>query len=319
MNSGRNLRDRWWIHSFRKIIGDNGQVFATKSEDHLELLVEDMHKRSPKCVILGTGDGGLCKFIGLLVKYWPAEKEKPSIALVDRSTFGVVAKQCNAPRKRNEVKAYLEHIIKDEGIYRQNIDFMKVRDNNGIETYGFSFGIGAVVTLLEEIYKRKTWKMARVALILGRLRFSKMFREQYYSLFNQKTGLNVQVNVEGQIQSYDDEYLAVMAQTIKSSGLRGSETFYRAQERTGHFHVRGVAEELKEVMRLKNMAKIYSGSVFGKLDQQTAMASIRSEEAFAYQMNGDLEFRTNGHTLPYMANSVEITHGVTLQFLKAAI
>lgn len=319
MNSGKNLRDRWRIHKFRKIVGDNGQVFATKSEDQLELIVEDMHKRRPKCAILDTGDGGLCKFISLLVKYWPASEEMPSIALVDGSTFGVVAKQCNVPKKRKDVKKYIEQIIADEGIYRQNIDFIKVRDNNGIETYGFSFGVGTVVTLLEEVYKRKTWKMARVGLILARLRFSKMFREQYYALFNQKTNFNVQVNVDGQIQSYDDEYLAIMAQTIKSIGLRGSETFYRAQERTGYFHVRGVAEELKEVMRLKNMARIYSGLPFGKLDEQTDITTISSEEPFPYQMNGDLEFRTNGHIIPYLANRVTIEHGKTFQFLKAAI
>ncbi|MBU2638482.1 MAG: hypothetical protein KJ955_05905 [Nanoarchaeota archaeon] len=317
MNSGKNRRGDLRTRKFRKIVGDNGQVFATKTVDQLELIVEDMPKRRPKSVIIDTGDGGLGIFISLLVKtYGPKLEELPSIAVLGGGSFEFFAKQCNAPKKRKDVKKYIEQIIKDEGIYRQNIDFMKITDNKGIESYGFNFGVGAVVTLLEEIYKHKTWKWAGVAFVLTKLYLSRNTKGPYYQIFNQKTPLEVAISSGEDVQRFDGDYFALMAQTIKSIGLRGSETFYIAQERAGYFHARGVTEELGEVMKLTNLAKIYSGSVFGKPDMQANSMSLRSEEQFPYTVNGELESRTNGHTVPYLANEVEVKHGVTLKIIK---
>ena len=56
-NSGKNLRDKRRIYHLRKLIGDDGQVFATTSVEHLEELVADLYDdMNPSKVIIDGGD-----------------------------------------------------------------------------------------------------------------------------------------------------------------------------------------------------------------------------------------------------------------------
>ncbi|MDI6736887.1 MAG: hypothetical protein QME12_00020 [Nanoarchaeota archaeon] len=323
MNSWKNIRNRFRIRGFKRIVGDDGEVLATKSVEHLEAVVGDLYKRyHPKNVILDTGDGGVCRFVGFLKKYWPEAEGYPDIGLLRGGRFNVLARQCRVRKKK--VRDYIMRIISREGIDKQPIDFLKVEDNNGIESYCFSFGTGAVVTLLEEVYKRKRLGWAGVAFVMGRLYSSMIHDGGYYRMFNQKTEMKVAADVSGAEQHYEGNYLALMAQTIRSIGIPWSETFYRVQDgnkSAGQFHARGVTSELEELMKIPTLARIYFGwPLEGEnLDTLASSLHISSEKPVRYQVNGELSYRTKRRTLLYEANTFDIEHGVTLQFLKEAI
>lgn len=316
MNSWRNIRDRLRVYWFKKIIGNDGEVFATKSVEHLERVMQDLPRSRPKTVILDTGDGGVCRYAGLLVKHWSKPQPYPELAVLRGGRFNFLARQCGVRKKRRDLKEYIRRIISNEGVERQPIDFMRIKDNNDVENYGFSFGLGAVVTLLEEVYKRKRWGWAGVVRVMGRLYVSRFWEGGYYSRFNKKTALEAVVNADGQEQHYDGNYLMLMAQTIKSIGLARSETFYKVQEgdkSAKKFHTRGLTCKLTEAMRIINIAKIYDGSKFGSLDTLADSLCISSERPVRYQINGELNYRVKKRPQPYEAHRIDIEQGITLE------
>ena len=67
-----------------------------------------------------------------------------------------------------------------------------------LKKYGFSFGIGAPVKLLEETYKRKQWKGVRVAMIIGNV----LLKGKYYKKFAQEIPLKINAGLNGNSKDY---------------------------------------------------------------------------------------------------------------------
>jgi hypothetical protein len=213
---------------------------------------------------------------------------------------------------------------KEEDLFYQDIDFMRITDNNNVESYGFTFGVGAPITLLEESYKHKKWKAVQVSFIIARLLCSKIFgsskiwREKYYNLFNQKEHLHIYAGTNGNTVEWDSDFLGVMAQSIKSLGLPKSKMFYRAQQSAGNFHALGTSADLIDLVPY--FIPMYLGKkVPGMdIDVQTNYFSVSSEKPIRYQVNGELEYFVENESKKYSANQITVEHGLTLKIIKAA-
>lgn len=325
LNSGKNLRDRFRIHRMRKFVGERGEVYATTSVDQLEMIMSEMptmYGTEEIRIISDGGDGMQCQIVKLMSKYWPKEKPLPSLGILPGGTINVLAKECGIKKGKKYMKGILESRV-DELFY-QDIDFMKITDNNNVESYGFTFGVGAPITLLEESYKRKRWKSAQVGFIIARLLCSKIFgsskiwREKYYNLFNQKQHIHAYAGTNGSAVEWDADFLGIMAQSIKSIGLPKSKMFYRAQQSAGNFHALGTSAELIDV--LPYTLPMYLGKkVPGMdIDVQTNYFSVYSEQPIKYQVNGELEYFVGKEARRYSANQITVEHGLTLKIIKAA-
>ncbi len=308
--SGKNLRNKLREKKLRSYLGDNGHLYSTKSFDELEKIVSGLHKDNPEKIILDSGDGGITVFLSLLKKYWPQEKELPLFGLIPGGTFNLLSKQC----KIKKPKKYIKDIVNanNDEIYSQEVDMVKVTDDRDMVSYGFNFGLGSLVTLLEEYYKHKRLKHLKVGWILGRIMFSKMFRQKYYDHFAKQTPLEVMANVKGIKQDYSKDYLGIAVQTIKSIGMKFSKPFYKAQEKSGTFHAMGTGMELRDLL-------FYSlPFYFGKpvpnmdLDLQTESLVIESARPIKYQVNGELDLMGK----PYFANRMQVEHGLSLNIIK---
>ncbi|MFH1065490.1 MAG: diacylglycerol kinase family protein [Nanoarchaeota archaeon] len=321
-NSGKNLRDNFRIHRMRKFIGDRGEVFATSSVEQLELIVSEIYKYKPKQIISDGGDGTQCHIVKLLKQYWPETEALPALGILPGGTINVLAKECGIKKSKKYMKSILES--REDELFYQDIDFMKITDNNNVESYGFTFGVGAPITLLEESYKRKRWKAAQVGFIIARLLCSKIFgsskiwREKYYNLFNQKQHMHVYAGTNGAAIEWDLDFLGIMAQSIKSLGLPKSKMFYRAQQSAGNFHALGTTSELIDLVPY--FIPMYLGKkVPGMdIDVQTSYLSVSSEQPIKYQVNGELEHFVNNEAKRYSANRITAEHGLTLKIIKAA-
>jgi len=319
-NSGMNLRDKYRVNSFRKLLANNGRVYSTKSIEHLELVVRNLHKHNPDSIVIDGGDGSWTSFLSVLMKYWPEDKKLPPFGLMPGGTFNILSKQCGVKRQK-----YLEEIIKarDDELYMDEIDMFHVKDDKGLDSYGFSFGVGAPVTLLEEVYKRKRMKYLRIGFMALRLLVSRVFRNKYYQLFNQKTPLDVKALVkktdnggqEFEEKDYSGEYLGMLAQTIEGLGIKfGKKAFYKAN-RPKHFHAMGTEMNIGTFMDyawpfmrgqpIPNMG----------LDVQTNKLTIRSENPIRYQVNGEMDFFGE----PYCANEISVEHGLTVEIIKPSL
>jgi len=310
MKSGKNIRDKYRVNQLRKILDNDGHLYATKEIDDLEKRVSDLHKKDPECIILDSGDGGITVFLSLLKKYWPEEKLLPPIGLMPGGTFNVLSKECEIKKPKKYLKDLLNAEIKDLS-YRE-IDILKISDNNDLTSYGFSFGVGGPITLLDEFYKRKRLKHVRVAFMFARLLFSRVFRQKYYELFNKKTPLKIKTNVEGEELEFNGNYLGVMAQTIKPAGFKFSKTFYKADSRQSYFHTMGTQIELGTFIDYL-WPFIRGRKIPGMdLDVQTNNLQITSEEQINYQVNGELDLMNK----LYFANQINLEHGLTLKVIQ---
>ncbi|MDD4878102.1 MAG: diacylglycerol kinase family protein [Candidatus Nanoarchaeia archaeon] len=321
-NSGKNLRDKFRIHRMRKFVGDRGEVFATSSVEQLEFIVSELYRHKPKQIISDGGDGTQCQIVKLLNKYWPKAEPLPALGILPGGTINILAKECGIKKGKKYMKGVLES--KEEDLFYQDIDFMRIRDSNNVESYGFTFGLGAPIVLLEEYYKRKKWKAAQVGFILGRLLLSKIFgssklwRERYYNLFNQKQHIHAYAGTNGSAVEWDADFLGIMAQSIKSLGLPKSKMFYRAQQSTGNFHAMGTSAELIDLVPY--FVPMYLGKKIPgmDIDVQTSYFSVSSEQPIKYQVNGELEYFVGNEAKKYSANSISVEHGLTLKIIKAA-
>ncbi|MFA5888502.1 MAG: diacylglycerol kinase family protein, partial [Candidatus Nanoarchaeia archaeon] len=88
-NSGKNLRDKFRIYRMRNFVGDRGEVFATSSVEHLELIVSEIYRYRPTRIISDGGDGTQCQIVKLLKKYWPANEPLPALGILPGGTINV--------------------------------------------------------------------------------------------------------------------------------------------------------------------------------------------------------------------------------------
>ncbi|MBI5398791.1 hypothetical protein HZB03_04975 [Candidatus Woesearchaeota archaeon] len=342
LNSRKNRRDKdkSRIKHLRKIVGSHGIVFPTKSlDDLLEHAIPFIQKYKPDVVASDSGDGGLVPLITALVEQngVPIRCDNgckkgyfPYIAPTAGGTQNVFSKRCGLTTKR-EVTSYLTEIVQaksKEELFVENFDLMKIEDDRGLSMYGFTFGVGMPVTLLEEYYKNKDARYVRIAWLVTRCITSYLFykakkgfglqpRKEAHFYAQQIKNFYEIMNVKFPIRVNSEEaqdYLAIMAQTIPSIGMTWSNMFYRAEKAQRQFHVLGTKANVDEV--LLYLPAIYLGKptliVNDHLDVQTSDMTVSSDVPLHYQVNGELDYLGN----KLSANSIRLSYGLTLDIIK---
>ena len=324
-NSRENRKDKSKVKTIRKLIGNNGIVCNTKSANSLEKIVSELPKWNPKVIVVSGGDGTVASVLTSLIQYWPAEREIPPLGVIPSGTINILAKECAAPKKsgpsrylmrpfssiRNLLNGnvefnYLQNIVNmpEEELFYRDVDFMKVSDNNNTIIYGFSVGTGLVVSLLNEYYKAKHMKLAKISSMFLHMVGSALIDGKYYNRFNAKQSMSL----NGDLPAY---YLVVLAQTVQSIGMPKSSPFYKAQLSAGKFHVLGTKFEFAKFLRYT--PALYAGDeVPGMFDVQTDNFIISSEREFAYQVNGELDYM--GKELK--ANILKIEPGIRCKIIQ---
>jgi len=325
-HSGRNRRDKARLKAIEKIVGNNGIVRSTKNADGLEKILSDIHKEKPKAIVINGGDGTVASVVTTLVKYWPPETELPALGVIPSGTINILAKECASLSNKKKPSRmflrpfnymrnlftqkdqldYLRNIISvpEDKLFYRDVDFMKITDNNDSCIYGFSVGTGLVVSILNEYYKAKHLKLMKIASMCTRMIGSAIFNGKYYQSFNRKYLFSINDNEP-------EDYLAINAQTLQSIGMPKSTPFYKAQLSSGQFHALGTKFDLAKFMRYA--AAFYAGDeVPESLDLQTDKLVLSSEQEFAYQVNGELEFMGK----PLRSNILKIENGIRCKIVQ---
>ncbi|MEA3379198.1 MAG: diacylglycerol kinase family protein [Nanoarchaeota archaeon] len=310
MNAKGNRFDKHRVKTLDKIVKTHGRIIKTHSVEELEYHLSDLYKKNPETITIDGGDGTLLTFFTLMLKYWPKEREIPPIGLIPGGTWNVMSK--HAELKKRKWKKYLRMLIKSniEDLSKQDIGLMNIKDNNNLEAYGFSFGMGMASTLLEEYYRAKYLKLFKVAEMAIKLFGSAIINGEFYKRFND----HYEVILEnGNGKKIKENVLGVMAQTIPNIGAPKSRPFYRATH-SQKFHILGTQMGITDF--LWAAIPFYFGKsnlLKNMIDLQTGTYKITSaNKPFKYQVNGDLEFDNN----KFYANEVTLTHGRTIDVIK---
>lgn len=310
-NAKSNLFDKTRIKTIERIVGSNGAVIATRNLDDLESRLSNIYKSNPETITLDGGDGTLLTFFTTFMKHWPKFKDLPPFAIIPGGTWNVMAKHADISKRK--WKEYLTSIVnaKKEDLSLQDIGLIKVKDDKWVETYGFSYGMGLPITLLEEYYTAKYLKAAKLAAMIAQLIGSAMVDGEFYRKFAGK--YNVKVSNGSDIER-ETSVLGLMAQSVPSVGLPKSNMFYQATH-SERFHVLGAEMDIIELLVQSPalyLGKMHLLSKLGIIDLQTDHYKIRSEEPFKYQVNGDMNFLGK----EFRANEVTLEHGKKINVIK---
>lgn len=310
-NAKSYIFDKTRIKTIGRIVGSKGEVISTHALDDLESKLSSLHKSNPDVIALDGGDGTLLTFFTTLIKYWPKFKDMPPFAIIPGGTWNVMAK--HAGISKGKWKEYLADIVSSrmEDLSLQDVGLIKVRDNNWAETYGFSYGMGLPITLLEEYYTAKYLRTAKLASMMVQLIGSAMVDGEFYRRFAGRQTVKVS---NGSGIERETSLLGLMAQTVPSVGLPKSHMFYQATH-SERFHVLGAEVDIIEL--LIQSPALYLGKVhllnkLGLIDLQTDHYRITSEAPFKYQVNGDMNFLGK----EFRANEITLEHGRKINIVK---
>ncbi len=334
LNSRKNRKDSRRIAQLQKIVQSNGIVFPTRNIDDLfARAIPFIQQYKPDVVASDSGDGGLVPLITALIKENGTTASNPSyfpfIAPTAGGTQNVFSKRCGVTSKR-EVKEYLLEIVKAKPneLYTENFDLMKIEDDRGITIYGFTFGLGMPVTLLDEYYIEKDKRYLRIAMILakclatyflylGKKALDVEITKEAFYYARKKRGFYEYFNTKFPVrinQGEEQDFLAIMAQTICTIGVPASNLFYRAEKAQTQFHAIGTKANIDEL--LLYAPAVYLGKptpiISDHLDMQTSQMTLSSEKPFRYQVNGELDYLNN----PLVTNEVKLSYGITLNIIK---
>lgn len=334
MNSRKNRKDAKRISQLQKIVQSDGMVFPTRNIDDLFTnAIPFIQQYKPEVIASDSGDGGLVPLITALVKENETPRINPPyfpfIAPTAGGTQNVFSKRCGVTSKK-EALGYLSEIVhaKPDELYTENFDLMKMEDDRGVTVYGFTFGLGMPVTLLDEYYLEKDKRYLRIAMIvakciasylgyLGKKALEIETAKETFYYARKKSGFYEHFNTKFPIsinQEEQQDFLAIMAQTIRGIGMPASNLFYRAEKAEKQFHVIGTKANIDEL--LLYAPAVYLGKptpiISEHLDIQTSQMTLSSEKSFLYQVNGELDYLGN----PLVANEVKLSYGTTLNIIK---
>ncbi|RME54561.1 hypothetical protein D6777_03435 [Candidatus Woesearchaeota archaeon] len=332
MHAKSNRKDKNKVKRIRQILGKRGEVIETYKPSDLEKAIDYVIKYKPDITLPDGGDGMQLLFYTNFIKKWPKTEQMPPMAVSASGTWNVLAKHVGM--KSNQWQKYLEYIVntKKEDLTTQDVGLIKIEDDKGKTTYGFSYGMGLPVTILNEYYTAKDLKMIKLGMMLGEFGVSAFFKYinvplissvaskflsekisygKFFDKFAQKR--EYKLTYENG-ESENANLLGLMAQTLPSLGLPKCNIFYKATN-TKKFHVLGTKHDILEALILS--PALYTGNMHlvspeALIDKQTNYFKIESEQPFDYQVNGDTDFLGD----QFKANKVELSYGRRIFLVK---
>jgi len=336
LKSGKNLRDilRYGksrrLQRLRKIVrdGNTGALYVTgKSEHYLEELEQKVMilcEDRPLVVAIDGGDNTQATVTTMIEKHWVGD-ELPIFAMLGGGSFRLLFKRLGVKNSYD----YLEKIVRSNDVNDfsvEGIEMMRIRDDSKREHLCFSTGTGLPVTLLDEVYQRKSWRNVSVAWMIARTLLSAAFNGTYYKRFD--VHRKMRINAEGHVGELckEGEWLGVIAHSISTLGIPRyfpKPRLFEDAETKERFHAVGTKADIKTL--LKYILPIYMRDrphYFNRdrkevipvldLDHQLKEMTIQSEEPFVYQFNGDSTIEN----LPCMTRELYIHSGRNLNFIK---
>ncbi|MDP2685435.1 MAG: hypothetical protein Q8P20_10495 [bacterium] len=318
LNSGQNKYDleRYGQYTslmrFSSIVKRHGgRIYVTgKSSDYLTEAKEQILqvcKYIPDVVYLYCGDGGTLVFLTLLVEYWPYDKAPfPVISLPKGGSFGILPNRLGI---RDKFK-HVTHIAASDSISDltlESIKMMQVTDDTGFKHLSFSVGIGFVVRLLREAYRKKHLKMPWVGFMTARAIASAILKRNYYRTFEGQQRMKVEtISHSDANETCEADWLGVIAHSVNSVGIPRyipyrNELFWKAEKAENTFHAIGVDYSFRRL--LWELPYIYMGEAGTyrdriadesrpvlRLDKQVKSTIISADEPFEFTSCGELSF-----------------------------
>ena len=277
-----NRRRPGRVDRFRTIVGDDGEVTATRDLADLEATLTRLHERNVDIIAVCGGDGSFYHVVSRVVRIWGPERI-PLLLPLRGGTINNLSRTIRARRKRAE--SMLAHVVKD---YRQgHTHEITQRDLIAINgsDFGYIVGAGLIVNFLRLYYSGRKPGPIRAFFLLAMLGLSNIFGTSLI------TGVvkpfEADVECDGERIPFR-AFTMILASTVAHIGL-GVKPFYLSARKRGYFHVlAGPATPTELLGRLWRFFRGFPASLATLHDTMAREMRIEFAEPTPYTINGEL-------------------------------
>ena len=286
---------------FRTIVGNDGEVVATRDLAHVDETLARFHERDVDIIAVCGGDGSFYHVVSRVVKIW-GPQSIPLLLPLRGGTINNLSRTIRARRRRPE--SMLSHVLKD---YRQGrtheITQRDLIAVNGTD-YGYIVGAGLIVNFLRLYYSGRNPGPVRAFFLLALLGLSNVFGTSLI------TGVvkpfEADIECDGERVPFR-AFTMMLASTVAHIGL-GVKPFYLSARKRGYFHVlAGPATPTQLLRRLWRFFRGFPASLETLHDTMARTVRVQFAEPTAYTINGEL--------LPPVT-SLELTPGPRVSFIS---
>jgi diacylglycerol kinase family enzyme len=226
--AGKNVENSVRIEKLRQILGREGILRETQTREEISNTAREFHRLGIDILAIDGGDGTLQHTLSAFIPIYHGT-DLPQIVLLKGGTMNTIARSLGTEGVPEAILRGILSATKEGapfGVVRANI--LEVNDR-----YGFIFGLGFPVSLLEEYYRgegRGVGKVIRV--FLGILCSTAGIRSSQNNLFHTS---EAEIWLDGQKLPIG-KYTAILGSTVKDVGL-GFKPTRRVGEKEGLFQL----------------------------------------------------------------------------------
>ena len=277
-----NRRRPGRVERFRAIVGDDGEVVATRDLAHVDEVLAHFHEKRVDIIAVCGGDGSFYHVVSRVVKVWGADA-LPLLLPLRGGTINNLSRTIRARRRRPE--SMLAHVVKD---YRHGRTHEVTQRDliavNGTD-YGYIVGAGLITNFLRLYYSGRSPGPVSAFALLARLGVSNIFRTSLI------TGVvkpfDADVVCDGERVPFR-AFTMILASTVAHIGL-GVKPFYLSARKRGYFHLlAGPSTPGQLLGRLDRFFRGFPAGLETLHDTMARTVTIEFAEPTAYTINGEL-------------------------------
>ncbi len=277
-----NRRDPGRAQRFSAILGDDGEVRATKDLDELEAALRDFHDHGVKVLAVCGGDGSLYHVVSRAVRIW-GEANLPPFSIISGGTINNIARTLGIRRSRPA--AALSQLVANHRRGRPHL--LKSRQLliiNGSD-YGYIVGAGAVVNFLNLYYGWGKRGSVGALVLFVTLGLSWILRTGLIKRVMQP--IEADILCDGQRLPFD-QFTILIGSSITHLGL-GVKPFYLSDKEAGAYHfIAGTSTAGQLLSRLWCFFRGRPCGLDSLYDGSARSVSIRFAVPQAITINGEI-------------------------------
>ncbi len=263
------------------ILGDKGQLEATKSLDDITRVAENFKKNGVEILAINGGDGTISHTLTAFKKVYQNDP-LPQIALLRGGTMNVLASSLGIKGSPEKILYRLVEYYSRSNL-PESKDQLSIRVNGQT---GFLFATGIAPNVLKEYYKNKSGDLKAIFLV-AKLWFSGLLRLSYYNqiISSHEDNINLGKNTYKKLDN-----LSVFCSTVEKLPL--GFRFFKSLRHNTHSKFEAVIINCSPEKLLWKIPRVVfsklSGLEVGKFCHLTPNLTLQRPGAISYTLDGEL-------------------------------
>jgi diacylglycerol kinase family enzyme len=270
------------LDRFRRIVGRDGEVVETDTEEALATALYRFREREVDVLAVCGGDGSFHTVVSHATQVW-RDEPLPLLLPLRGGTMNNLLRSLHA--RRRGAAAMLAHVVKDyrHGRVHDTADADLIVVNG--RRFGFIVGAGMFVRFLRLYYAGKRPGPLLAAMLLARLGLSYFLGTS--SIQGVARPIEADVTCDGERLPFR-QYTLLLASTMPHIGL-GLRPFYLSGRKRGHFHVlAGPATPGELLARLWRFYRGFPAELPSLHDNLVSHMRVEFAEPQCFAINGDV-------------------------------